>query len=100
MKLAEFLLARIAEDERRWANPAFAPVTGVGLSELVLKMRAECEAKRFTIRRFQLLDDAPGPLSGNLAGQRHALSWALVDMASAYRDHEDWRRHDEWVWKS
>lgn len=44
--LTEFLLARFDEDERRWGNPAFAPVAGWGLSELVRKMRADFESKR------------------------------------------------------
>ena len=44
--LTEFLLARIAEDEREWGDGAFAPVAGQGLSRLILKTRAECDAKR------------------------------------------------------
>lgn len=44
--LVTFLRARLDEDEQVTYNPAFMPVTGPGLSDLVKRGLAEVEAKR------------------------------------------------------
>lgn len=79
--LTDFLRARIDEDEQLWGNPAFAPVAGLGLSRLVLKTRAECDAKRRIVDEW---------LSRSTAG-----GWFhLACLALPYADHSDYR--EEW----
>lgn len=111
--ISEFLLARIAEDERLWGNPAFAPVAGVGLSKLVLKMRAECEAKRRIVEEHPIYR-GPRILAVDTSGTDYGCETChcidpikadgiiegigycstLLALATVYADHPDYR--DEW----
>lgn len=83
--LVAFLRARLAYDERVTYNPAFMPVTGPGLSDLVKRAWHEIEAKR------QIID---GPNSGS--GPDHHDEWeaTLRLLALPYATHPDYR--DEW----
>lgn len=46
MTIVEFLTARLDEESRFWANPSAMRFGGVGLSELILRMRADVVAKQ------------------------------------------------------
>jgi len=80
--LVEFLLARIAEDERAW-TPALMPVTGVGLSGLCKRLQAECEAKRriVGIAQAALDEDTYTP-------DIHEI---LATLAPPYAEHSDYQ---------
>lgn len=46
MTIVEFLTARLDEESRFWANPSAMRFGGVGLSDLILRMRADVTAKQ------------------------------------------------------
>lgn len=95
--LAEFLRARLAED--RWVtyNPAFMPVTGPGLSDLVKRARAKTEAERRTV---DLHGHAPhecvawDELLGETCTCYEMACPTLRLLALPYADHPDYR--PEW----
>lgn len=87
--LTEFLLARIAEDERA-AHRIALPLALTGAKGAVVgpgRVLAECEAKRRIVaeaNRFEG-DDDPGA---------HVLVGVLELLALPYADHPDYR--EEW----
>jgi hypothetical protein len=98
--LAEFLLARIAEDEATvttaladptrwdagdWIDRAWSPV----------RVLAECEAKREIVRAYQLRAEQGSGRGGEVIGY-HAtgVAVAIRHLAAVYADHPDYR--DEW----
>lgn len=99
MELTDFLLARIADDEREWSNAAFAPVAGQGLSRLVLKTCAECEAKRKIVKEYaKAAEEATNTLTVDDqfdSGTEFGLGVALRLLALPHADHPDYRQ--EWA---
>lgn len=108
LTLTAFLLARIAEDEE-WAptilsgdgSGEFGGSVEYGPAERRLRveftparLRADCLVKREIVNRYREI--AARDLSGDsvLAGMYAALGEVLVDLASVYADHEDFR--EEW----
>jgi hypothetical protein len=79
MTLAEFLLARIAEDEAairaEYARPELDARRGL----------AECEAKRRIVERCIRLSKSPRARDHEVAQD------FLTDLAIAYADHPDYR---------
>ena len=91
MTLTDFLLARIAEDEKRWTNPAFVRLSGPWLSDLVLKMRAECEAKRRIVEDFTTLHaDYQATHSVSIEHRRLQVAISMGHLAAIYADHPDY----------
>lgn len=86
MTLTEFLLARIAEDEATANNVTRFEVRDGIPGKYVIKDRvlAECEAKRRIIGYLPPVD-GPG---------RDWYRFGLLQMASVYADHPDFR--EEW----
>jgi Family of unknown function (DUF6221) len=96
LTLAEFLLARIAEDERE----RFA-----GISPwLDRRWRAECEAKRRIVGRAEMILDSWDAMHGGDPSmapypdvnrrERWNAQETLDDLAQPYADHPDYR--EEW----
>jgi hypothetical protein len=86
--LAEFLLARIAEDEA-WAEASASPDYSdaePGTPAHSARILAECEAKRRIVEEHHRHD----------AGQRGygATRYAVLCLAAVYADHPDYR--PEW----
>ena len=91
MTITEFLLARIAEDERharKLAETDRRPVLALAITaNHPQRVLAECEAKRRIVERAGFLIDEPDGL-GNLC------EGILTDLAAIYADHPDYR--EEW----
>lgn len=92
--LAEFLLARIAEDEaiaRRRHAALGSPGPETTWGKAAKRTLAECEAKRRIVNAWR---------SGFLEEDRYSTGWhdfhvhALCLYASVYTDHPDYR--EEW----
>lgn len=60
MTITEFLTARLDEESRFWANPSAMRFGGVGLSALILRMRADIAAKRAIVAEHGLNTDLRG----------------------------------------
>lgn len=83
LTLSDFLLARIAEDERDLPSKG-----GVDWLHRVL---AECEAKRQIVEAYAGMEALP---SEEQREQRATLRWACQLLAAPYADHPDYR--EEW----
>ncbi len=107
MTLAEFLLARIAEDEREWWHRATCHLIDVGEDagwcdcDGESRTKAECEAKRRIVDLAGRDDVRPTWFSAEpfypesfVAGYQDALIPVLKLLALPYADHPDYR--DEW----
>jgi hypothetical protein len=86
--LTEFLLARIAEVEHEWGDGAFAPVAGQGLSRLILRTRAECEAKRRIVAEYLAAVENADDVYA------YGLESACLLLALPYAAHPDYQQ--EW----
>ncbi len=100
--LTEFLLARIAEDERA-AHRIALPLALTGAKGAVVgpgRVLAECEAKRRIVARALTLDEQaqslPPDSTHTASFEGQALAWrvALRFLALPYADHPDYR--EEW----
>lgn len=92
MTLAEFLLARIAEDAARWNNWAQFREIGAGFRDHLL---AECEAKRRIVDVAErMVLDADDPEGGMSIKERWLTGSSsrtiLTSLASVYADHPDY----------
>lgn len=81
LTLAEFLLARIAEDEA-WANRGVR-LPPDGNPDDPARVLAECEAKRRILKS-----------AANMMGPTDAEEWLYPILAAVYSDHPHYR--DEW----
>jgi hypothetical protein len=90
--LTEFLLARIAEDERRWGNPAFVRLVGPDLSEFVVRTRAECAAKRAIVEGHA--ESWELGKADYLEGVWRSEDHTIRLLAAVYADHPDYL--EEW----
>jgi hypothetical protein len=94
--LTDFLLARIAEDERdardckEWSDCFACPTHETFDTARVL---AECEAKRRIVERHNLIAAGQGETI-ELAFHEQGLFEALHFLALPYADHPDYR--EEW----
>jgi hypothetical protein len=91
--LADFLLARIAEDESL-LDPDWLVYGGKGevwTTEAVARVRAECEAKRKIIEQW---DCAQYPVSDADNAIDMELTLTLMHLAAVYADHPDY--NEEW----
>lgn len=92
MTIDEFLLARIAEDEAYWGNPAMLPFTGPGTSRLALKVQAECAAKRVIVELAtkQLVEVEGYAIDGGMdLDPPHVSDDILRVLAAVYAEHPD-----------
>ncbi len=89
MTLADFLLARIAEDEKFAVTdwPAGRAWSGSGLPPDPTRIAAECEAKRRIIEECRGWLEEPG----DDYGAKALASMTLRLLALRYTDHPDYR---------
>ena len=96
MTLADFLLARIAEDEARikhWMKcrrPSGGPCSCTGnLRRFNDRRHAECEAKRRIVERWKVLRLTPWATV-----EMRTLEYVMEWLALPYENHPDYR--EEW----
>lgn len=108
MKLSEFLLARIAEDEERADRRTGYQYADSFVTRTVANIKAECEAKRRIVERHTVRKVSPScsecggytATSDDVRGIVHhgyAVPWpcpTLRILGVVYSDHPDYR--DEW----
>jgi hypothetical protein len=101
LTLAEFLLARIAEDEA-WASSTTPPPTwfvrgdGLRSPNYPARVLVECEAKRRIVENVTrcIQDAEDGPGSECLRYTAQIVTPTLYALALPYADHPDYR--EEW----
>lgn len=104
MRIDEFMLARISEDEAYAQKYAWTYLDGDSVTVIPLtnqRALAECAAKRAIVEEWQRMDslsrDEKAWFESVDLGHLHALDFALAALAGVYSAHPD---HDpEWEWR-
>jgi hypothetical protein len=91
--LAEFLLARIKEDEEAWSGGSDL-VTRPDFATFARHMLAECEAKRLIIEHCSRTVESAGDPPGIERESIPAIEHVLKLLALPYAGHPDYRQ--EW----
>lgn len=96
LTLADFLLARIAEDEEDVTNARYDPSDHWWLPDAAYPKRllAECEAKRRIVERGRLTEAWIPTTDERSIGAINANRFTLQHLALPYADHPDYR--EEW----
>lgn len=90
MTITEFLTARLDEESRFWANPSAMRFRGVGLSDLILRMRADVAAKRAIVALHSASDGRDPSCSSIYYPEMAEDCETLRAMLQPFADHPDY----------